>query len=97
MRFNMPLFKGILAQRKLSQLEIALALGIGETYLSKICTGRIKISDNLVKDIAAVLKIPEDMLIITDSDVIKASEAASINRMLNSLRDKLKGESRKAT
>jgi len=48
--------------RNFRQIDIARAMGISEGYVSKIETGRMKPSSELLSKIAAVLEIEPDEL-----------------------------------
>jgi transcriptional regulator with XRE-family HTH domain len=55
-------FKIARLEKGLRQLDVARAAGIGEGYMSRIETGRVTPSRELVQRLATVLDVPSDYL-----------------------------------
>jgi transcriptional regulator with XRE-family HTH domain len=60
-------FKSARLEKGLRQLDVARAAGVGEGYISRIETGRVTPSRELLQRLAAVLDVPSDYL-ATESD-----------------------------
>lgn len=60
MRINPAKLKALLVERKMKQWELAKKLDIHETNLSKIMTGRLDPSRDLVRRISRVLRVPQN-------------------------------------
>jgi len=58
MRINSANLKALLVERKMKQWELAKRVDIHETNLSKIMTGRLDPSRDLVRRMCRVLRVP---------------------------------------
>ncbi len=63
LKFNAPLFKGLLIVSGKKQWQIAREINCSESYLTKVIYGQIESTEQLVKKIACALKTPWQRLV----------------------------------
>ena len=65
-KINGPRIKYLLEAQKLHAYEIARAVGLSGSNFSCVIKGRFKVSDDIIKKIASVLKVKPSVLIIKE-------------------------------